>query len=260
MIVKNVMLIDDEPAARVNMRQVINQFDSLKLVAEIGDGLSAIDAIISEQPDIVFLDIEMPGTDGFEVAKATAHVAYQLVFVTAYDHYALQAFDTRAIDYLLKPVRPSLLTKCIEKMLYQANLAGEAKTSATQMDGSLTVHDGQALRVVQHAHISFVEGIGRYRQIHLNLAGRQVHKMQSVITDMTLDSLVQQLPPNMFMRLHRSFIVNLTFVVSMSSKARRYSVSLQEQDKLIPVARSQVAEIKQYLRHKGPARTAETGF
>ena len=106
MIVKRVIIVDDEPAARANLRAVIDKFKQLKVIAEVGDGKTAIKEIQTLQPDIVFLDIEMPEVNGFDVAKATEHLNYQLIFATAYDQYALDAFDTKAIDYLLKPVRP----------------------------------------------------------------------------------------------------------------------------------------------------------
>lgn len=114
---KRVIIVDDEPAARNNLKEVIAEFEFLTLVAEIGDGASAIEQIQVLQPDIVFLDIKMPELNGFEVACATEHIPYQLIFSTAYGHYALEAFNTRAIDYLVKPVRPSLVAKCIDKLM-----------------------------------------------------------------------------------------------------------------------------------------------
>ncbi|MEE4296155.1 MAG: response regulator, partial [Wenzhouxiangella sp.] len=114
---RRVIIVDDEPAAISNLREVIDAFDALEVIAEIGDGSTAIMEIRRHAPDVVFLDIEMPEVGGFDVARATADMDYQLVFVTAYDHYALDAFGTNAIDYLVKPVRPALLEKCIRKIL-----------------------------------------------------------------------------------------------------------------------------------------------
>ena len=98
---RRVVLVDDEPSAISNLRRVLQGFEQLDVVAEVGDGEGAIEKITALRPDIVFLDIEMPGTNGFTVAEETAHIPYQLVFVTAYDQYALDAFGTNAIDYLL---------------------------------------------------------------------------------------------------------------------------------------------------------------
>ena len=249
--IKRVMLIDDEPAAINHLRSVINTFDELEIIAEIGDGRSAIKEIIKQEPDIVFLDIEMPELTGFEVAKATADVSYQLVFVTAYDHYALEAFDTKAIDYLLKPVRPSVLNKCINKILHQEDMALEALEALEEQKGqsdSLVLSDGKAMRVVKQRHITYIEGIGRYRCIHLNQAGIDLHRMPTIVSGTTLDDFESQLSSSAFTRLHRSFIVSIEQIVNISVESRRHYVSLMEGDMKIPIARAKVSELKSALK------------
>ena len=150
---KRVILVDDEAAAITNLRAVLDGFDALEVVAEVRDGETAIQEIIRLRPDIVFLDIEMPGVNGFEVARETAHLNYQLVFVTAYSQYALDAFGTNAIDYLLKPVRPSLLEKCVRKMLFQEGLVLEALEKKSNAGENLVLSDGKATRVLNREQI-----------------------------------------------------------------------------------------------------------
>lgn len=244
---KTVIIIDDEPAARSNLKEVIASFEELTIVAEIGDGKTAIKAIQDKQPDIVFLDIEMPEINGFEVARATAHINYQLVFVTAYDQYALDAFDTNAIDYLLKPVRPSLLEKCVKKMLYQEGLVLEQLKQQTSPSNSIVLSDGNSLRVLEPNHICFIEGIGRYRRLHLTSAGEELHSMSTIISDTTLDEFESQLPGQCFMRLHRSYIVNTEQIMGMAVESRRHYVSLKEVEVKVPVSRSKVSQVKQRL-------------
>ncbi|MEM7675858.1 MAG: response regulator, partial [Myxococcota bacterium] len=94
-----MVIVDDEPAAIVSLKSILDEFDELEVVATVGNGYAALEALKRYQPDIVFLDIEMPGINGFEVASKTAHFLHHLVFVTAYDQYALDAFSTHAIDY-----------------------------------------------------------------------------------------------------------------------------------------------------------------
>ncbi len=244
---KRVIIVDDEPAARDNLRSVLEGFEELEIVGEVGDGKKAIEVIATHQPDLVFLDIEMPELDGFDVAKATAHLSYQLVFVTAYDQYALDAFDTNAIDYLLKPVRPSLLEKCIRKILYQEGLVLEALEKKESRDHRLVLSDGSASRLLEPSHISFIEGIGRYRRIHLNAAGVKDHRMPTIVSDTTLDEFENRLPSPSFIRLHRSYIVNRESIVELASESRRHYVRIAELNVKVPVSRAKVAQLKAML-------------
>lgn len=253
---QSVLIVDDEPAAIANLRRVISRFPELDIIAEIGDGKTAIQSIRDHQPDIVFLDIEMPEVNGFDVAKATADCHYQLVFVTAYDQYALSAFATRAIDYLLKPVRPALLERCIEKILHQSTLALEALKQQKAESDSLALCDGDAIRVVKHEHLCFIEGIGRYRRIHLTAAGAALHRIPTIVSDTTLDDFETQLNPNQFIRLHRSYIVNKEHILGLASASRRHFVRIPTQveqqagdttEHQVPVSRTKVATVKALL-------------
>lgn len=242
--VKTVMIIDDEPAAIDNLREVIEAFPQLSIIAEISDGATAIKAITEQKPDIVFLDIEMPEVNGFEVAAATENEGYQLVLVTAYDEYALDAFSTNAIDYLLKPVRPGLLKKCINKMLHQQELALEALQKQKTQSENLVLSDGNAMRVLNQKHIIYIEGIGRYRRIHLTEEGAEINKMQTILSGTTLDEFASQLSSQHFVRLHRSYIVALNQIIGLSVESRRHYASLLDCDMKIPVARGKVPDIK----------------
>lgn len=248
MIVKRVIIVDDEPAARANLRAVIDKFKQLKVIAEVGDGKTAIKEIQTLQPDIVFLDIEMPEVNGFDVAKATEHLNYQLVFATAYDQYALDAFDTKAIDYLLKPVRPSLVEKCINKILEQEKWAIEGLTVQPAQSEQLVLSEACATRILETEQISYIEGIGRYRRIHLSTQGKAAHNVETIICDTTLDEFINQLPSKSFLRVHRSYIVNAQHIVNISVKSRRHFVSLKAVELEIPVSRSQYSALKSWFQ------------
>lgn len=241
---KRVVIVDDEAAAIHNLRSVLDDFEELEVIAEARDGERAIQEITKHRPDIVFLDIEMPGLNGFEVALQTAHLKHQLVFVTAYDEYALEAFRTHAIDYLLKPVRPSLLKTCIEKILRQEGLAVEALEKQKTRSNNLVLSDGSDVRVLSYEHICFIEGLGRYRRIHLRPDGVALHQTQTIVSDTTLDEFESQLAEQKFMRLHRSYIVALGQVVELFSESRRHFVRLAEVEIKVPVSRSKVAELR----------------
>ncbi len=244
---KRVIVVDDEPGARLQLRSVLASIPEFEVVAEAGDGRSAIAAIEKLRPDVVFLDIEMPELNGFDVAVATSHINYHLVFVTAYERYALRAFDTFAIDYLLKPARPSMVEKCANKILHQEQVVLESLSPGSSEDATLLLTEGSTSRVISEAHIRFIEGIGRYRRIHLTSEGSTTHRISTIISDTTLDEFSVQLEPAKFMRVHRSFIVNLPLIVSLQTQGRRLFAQLAETDITIPIARAKAAELRSRL-------------
>ncbi len=111
-----VLLIDDEPAATQALKRALTAFKEIEVIGSYNDPQQGIDAICRLIPDVVFMDIEMPGLDGFMAAKATEHIPYHLIYVTAFSEHALSAFETKVVDYLLKPVRQTRLERCLEKL------------------------------------------------------------------------------------------------------------------------------------------------
>lgn len=243
-----VIIIDDEPAAIANLCSVLDEFDELEVVAQVGDGTSAITAIRHHRPDLVFLDIEMPGVNGFEVASQTSELHYQLVFVTAYDQYALDAFGTHAIDYLLKPVRPSLLRACIEKILRQEEVVAQVLWKREARSEGLSIAEGSDVRALSFEHVALVEGLGRYRRIHLTRVGAELHGTRTIVTDTTLDELESQCPTADFMRIHRSYIVALKEIIELRLESRRYFVKIANADHEVPVSRAKVTDLRARLR------------
>ncbi|KZN65222.1 hypothetical protein N473_01220 [Pseudoalteromonas luteoviolacea CPMOR-1] len=239
---KTVIIVDDEPAARRNLRDVIHNFAELHIIAEAADGKSAIEQIMIKHPDIVFLDIEMPELNGFDVAKATQDVNYQLIFMTAYEHYALKAFDTKAIDYLVKPARPELVTKSINKIIHQQSCYHTKKSIER-----LILSDHAEQKVIEFDHINFIESIGRYRRVHLTKHGAQAHNTETIISEHTLDSFEAQLPSSQFYRLHRSYIISAIRLIELKYQNRKHFVRLASTDAHIPVSRSFVGTLKAHI-------------
>ncbi|MCG7533596.1 response regulator transcription factor [Pseudoalteromonas sp. OOF1S-7] len=236
---KTVIIIDDEQAARQHLRDVITGFDELEIVAEAADGKSAIEQLMLKRPDIVFLDIEMPELNGFDVARATQHLTYQLIFMTAYEQYALKAFDTNAIDYLVKPARPELIAKSLAKIVRHQTQVQPPRSSAR-----LILNDHAAQKIVECEHINFIESIGRYRRVHLTEQGARSHNTDTIISEQTLDRFCTQLPESQFYRLHRSYIINATQLLALKYHARKYFVRLAGTDAQIPVSRSFTGTLK----------------
>ena len=179
-------------------------------------------------------------------AKATQQLNYQLVFLTAYEHYALQAFDTNAIDYLVKPARPELIAKSIRKILRQAVYVSSQNLTPKD-DNRLVLNDYNLQRIIEHEHINYIEGIGRYRRVHLTEAGIKLHNVDTLLSDTTLDCFCEQLPADVFYRLHRSYIINSSRLLELKLQSRRHFVRLAGTSTLIPVSRSFLSTLKQRI-------------
>jgi DNA-binding LytR/AlgR family response regulator len=244
---QSVLIVDDEPASRAQLRDIIDTLPDLSITDEVSNGQAAICAIREHHPDIVFLDIDMPTVDGFGVAQATEDLNYQLIFVTAHHKYALEAFNTNAIDFLLKPVRPSSLKKCLAKIERQKELTLERLSPQKTDSQCVVLTDGGVSRVISYDHILYIEGLGRYRRVHLSSPGRDKHNLATVLSDTTLDEFIDQLQSGPFMRIHRSFIVNVKKIVALRSKDRRYHLCIDEIPEEIPVARTQVKRLKKRM-------------
>ncbi|MEM1112176.1 MAG: LytTR family DNA-binding domain-containing protein [Pseudomonadota bacterium] len=243
---KRVLIVDDEAPARAQLLSVIEGMAELTVVAEEGDGRAAIVAISEHRPDIVFLDIDMPEVDGFEVARATEHLMYQLVFLTAHHQHALQAFETHAIDYLLKPARPSVIEKCLAKVLRQEVLTLQ-KSPAEDPSSGLVLTDSGTSHLVERDHVVYIEGLGRYRRIHLSKDGVSAHRLETLLSDTTLDEFTAQLGEQAFLRVHRSYLVNASQVTSLKQRGRGNELFLAGVGSPIPVARSRLGAIKSAL-------------
>jgi two-component system LytT family response regulator len=208
------LIVDDEAPARARIRQLLKGEVDFEVVGECANGRQAVAAIQKQRPDLVFLDVQMPRLGGFEVCAAVADEAMPLViFVTAYDQYALQAFDVHAIDYLLKPFDRERFQKSLRHAREQlrredrglsdprlAALLENLKPEAKQLDRLAFKSNGRVL-FVRIEEIDWLEADGNY--VHLRV-GNVSHQLRE-----TISGLETQLPADRFMRISRSVIVNL---------------------------------------------------
>jgi two-component system LytT family response regulator len=235
------LVVDDEPLAREGLRVRLAREDDIEIVGEAGDGPSAADAILSLRPDLVFLDVQIPGFDGFDVVARTASTYLPtIVFVTAYDRYALKAFDVHALDYLLKPIahrrfqealrrarhelarrdRESAVpvgadetdamlavAERLRRLLDDRDESGRVVSAApSASDGPryatrFTVRDGERYVLVRARDVDWAEASANYVRLHV---GQKTYQMRTTMSD-----LERQLDPAQFTRIHRSAIVNL---------------------------------------------------
>ena len=213
-----VVSVDDEPLVRERIRTLLAERDDVTLVAECGDGASAVRAIVDEQPDLVLLDVQMPELDGFEVVDALpAAERPAVIFVTAYDEYAVRAFDVNAVDYLMKPLEPPRFHAALDRAIARR---GETRDAGRPADAypeltavlreiralrgygeRLVVRDGQRVTFVPVADIDRIEAAGNYVRLH---TGRT-----SILMRESMKAVEARLDPDRFTRVHRSTIVNI---------------------------------------------------
>jgi two-component system LytT family response regulator len=206
------IVVDDELVARLRIRRMLDADPSVELIAECADGEAAVAAIRGERSDLVFLDIQMPEMDGFEVVKQVGvELMPVTIFVTAYDQYALRAFETHALDYLLKPFGKARFAEALGKA--KQHVAGQLNRQALESVlatlgqvanryvKQIPVTQGGRVVFVDTARIDWIDSNGNYAQIH---AGDQQYEMRE-----TLSAIERKLDPLEFVRIHRSTIVNV---------------------------------------------------
>ena len=234
------LIVDDEPLARERLRGLLEAEPDVAVVGECADGEAAVDAIRAEPPDLVFLDVQMPNLDGFGVVEAVGPENMPVtVFVTAYDRYALRAFEVHALDYLLKPFDRARFTVALDRaraQLEQDRAAGAAdrllalldETKAPPRKGAerIAVKSSGGVSFVRAEEIDWVEAAGNYAKLH---AGGDVHLIRE-----TLNAMEARLDPEQFVRIHRSTIVNLDAIKELQPLFHGdYAVILRDGTELV---------------------------
>jgi len=233
-----VLLSDDEALARERLRSLLENEPDLEIVAECDDGKSAINTIKREKPDLVFLDIQMPEVDGFGVVSALRDQVMPLtIFVTAYDRYAMKAFEVHALDYLLKPVSKERLAEALGHARKQLQHPSEATFQRRVLDmlGDMDSRQSAPQRIVIKAdgeivclkpgEIDWAESAGNYVCLHV---GAATHILRETIT-----SLESRLGHHQFLRVHRSTLVNVDRIKTLRpSLYGDYSILLRDGTKL----------------------------
>lgn len=214
------LICEDEPIARLHLRELITGTNGLSLIGEAADGEAALSAINGLTPDLVFLDIRMPLRDGLEVLRAAQHHP-AVVFTTAYDAHAVEAFELGAVDYLLKPFGVERFTKAVERV--------RQRTAGARSTHLVVRHLGRLVPVSvdQITRISADDDL-----VQLHVRGRALALSE------TLGALAERLDPQRFLRVHRSHLVNLDFVASLEARdANRLLVRMRD-GSVVPASRS----------------------
>jgi two-component system, LytTR family, response regulator len=242
---KKVIICDDEDDARLLIRQYLAHYPPLEMVKECANGPEAVAAIDALCPDLVFLDIQMPGLNGFQVLQQIVHVP-QIIFSTAFDNYALRAFDSNAVDYLLKPYTKERFAQAMQKVLAHGPQHRQALQQLNDYlqqgynahPDRVLVESGNRLVALPLDDIIWIAADGDYTRLHT--------AQRFYISSYGMNVLEQKLNPAQFMRIHRSAIVNLRQVRELQRSANGYTVVLQN-GTVHKVGRSYVPQIKRIV-------------
>ncbi|MGE5353365.1 MAG: LytR/AlgR family response regulator transcription factor [Acidobacteriota bacterium] len=204
------LIIDDERLARVELKRLLSPYPEINIVGEAVNTEDALEKIKTLEPDLLFLDIQMPGMGGFELLEKLDHTP-EVIFTTAYDEFALKAFDYNALDYLLKPILPRRLESAIKKVLDKKVSLRTVSINQPVLteDDQIFVKDGDKCWFVKLSDIKFFESEGNYVRIHFD------HFRPLVLK--SLNSIDERLDPRSFFRANRSFIVNLKWIQTIET-------------------------------------------
>lgn len=244
-------IVDDEDLARQVLREYLAPHADIEIVAECANGFQAVKAVAEMKPDLVFLDIQMPKLDGFEVLELL-DPAPAIIFVTAHDNHAIRAFEVHAADYLLKPVSAdrfeAALTRVRERLDLPerrsshapsaADLAASARPPSEYVD-RIPVRDGTSVVIIPVAKLDYVEAQDDY--VALVSQGKKHLKQQ------TISSIEAALDPSRFLRIHRSYIVNLERVVRLEPYAKDSYVAVLADRVQLPVSRAGYSRLRAFL-------------
>lgn len=241
------IIVDDEDLARQVLREYLRGEDDIEVVAECANGFDAVKTVAEHKPDLLFLDIQMPKLDGFEVLELIG-TEVAVVFVTAYDQYAMKAFDAAAVDYLLKPFDSERFRTALQRVRRRLgeklnpSSVSELK-SAAQPPGQhaqrIVIKDGARVHIVPVDQLDYAEAQDDY--IALHSAGKTYLKQQ------TISSLESALDPARFVRVHRSFLLNLDRVAKIEPYTRDTRLAILVDGSQIPVSRAGYLRLKELM-------------
>jgi two-component system LytT family response regulator len=246
------VIVDDEELARQVLRELISAHPELEIIAECANGFEAVKAVTELKPDLLFLDIQMPKLDGFEVLELVGS-DMAIVFATAYDEYALKAFEVHAVDYLLKPFGAERFEKALQHARQRiggasapdankvAEIAQSARAPGTFLD-RIVVRDGTRVHIIPVAKLNYVEAQDDY--VALASEGKKYLKQQ------TIASLEAALDPKQFLRIHRSYVVNLERVARIEPYGKDSKVAILNDDTRLPVSRAGYERLRAVLEGK----------
>lgn len=240
----HVLIVDDEPLAREELHYLISQHPAITTITEADSVETALNAIMDQKPDLLFLDIQLSGESGFDLANKLNKLKQPpyLVFATAYDDYALKAFQVNANDYLLKPFEEVKVLKVIEKALNQQNKQNNQTDNTTQANNvveAIPIQGEDRIYLLHPEEIYLVSVDDKELTVHTNSDTYQ--------TPGTLSGIEKKLPQQLFLKTHRSYILNVTKVQEIQPWFNHTLQVTLDNGLKVPVSRSYVKTLKEYF-------------
>jgi len=242
---KKVILIDDEPLARLLLREYLEKYESVEVVAECNDGFEGAKAIAQLHPDLIFLDIQMPKINGFEMLEILQEYP-SVIFTTAYDEFALKAFEANALDYLLKPFSQQRFDLAMQKWLANPATSSEKTESIQEITGKqpdehlrIVIKDGTEIRIIPTAEVEYLEAYDDYVKIH--------HKGKVHLKKKTMNYFEKTLDTRQFIRVHRSYIMNINELTKIESFEKNSYLAILRSGARLPISRSAYTPLKGML-------------
>jgi two-component system LytT family response regulator len=238
-----VLIVDDEHLARKSLSLALSEFKEIEILGECANGFEAVKAIKEKKPDIVFLDIQMPKLDGFDVLELLGENPPFIVFVTAYDQYAVRAFESHALDYILKPASPERLKKAIQKVwehlrLKQSQPVGQLLNEHLSQHTPIQrilVRDRTDITIIPVEEVVYFEAQDDYVCIHT--------KEKAHLKKQTLSNLDTLLDSRQFIRIHRSYILNINHLKKIEPYSKDSRIAKLKTGIILPVSRSGYSRI-----------------
>ncbi len=242
------LVIDDEPLARMVVREYLLAFPQIEVLQECGDGFEGVKAINQYQPDLIFLDVQMPKINGFEMLELVEHQP-AVIFTTAFDEYAIKAFETHAVDYLLKPFSKDRFTKAVEKYVNQAAIAPAKKNNEELINSvvppspsqheRIVVKTGTKVKIIPVQDVIYLEADDDYVSIHTAEG--------SFLKNKTMSFFEQTLDNGQFVRVHRSYILAVQQITRIDPYEKDSHLAILKSGAKIPVSKTGYVKLKAVL-------------
>ncbi len=241
------LIIDDEPLARMIVKEYLQKHKDIELLQECNDGFEGLKAIQQYQPDLIFLDIQMPKINGFEMLELIDQPP-AVIFTTAFDEYAIKAFESHAIDYLLKPFSQERFDKAVQKMMEQRSISPVSKISEPLLEAAsqtapqnqrIVVKNGSKIKIIPVEDVYYLEAADDYVKIFT--------KEGSFLKNKTMSHFEQSLDKNLFVRTHRSCIVNIQQITRIDPYEKDNHIAILKSGGRVSVSKAGYQKLKQVL-------------
>ncbi|MEI7627887.1 MAG: response regulator [Bacteroidota bacterium] len=238
-----VIIIDDEPLARSLVKEYLSEFPELELIQECGDGFEGLKAINQHQPDLIFLDIQMPKINGFELLELIENPP-AIIFATAFENYAIKAFEAHAIDYLLKPFSRERFKKAVQKWMQQKNTSVQLTEQLLEtvnhgIQNRIVLKENGKIKIIPVQQVQFLESADDYVKIH---TAEGVY-----LKNKTMQYFETHLSEADFVRIHRSYLVKIQLIHKLEPYEKDGHLAILSSGQKLPVSKSGYAKLKTVL-------------